>query len=370
MTYSEFKEKAAQKKIWLPTGFKKLDQYLGIGSGTMYLFGGQAGAGKTAIVDSCFFLDLYAYIQKQDKYDIEWVYFSLERPIENKYAKIAAYKYYKDTGIVVDVPQIMGWKGYINAQHILDKYDTFIEGLLKKVTFIRERMSPEKIYAILIKKAYDNGTHIKVKEESDGLRIYRNNEKAELFYNETIIDIYGKKYKVSQHSYFYVSKNPYKIIMPIIDHMGKISQEKEILDKVSLYLSHLRDVYGMSPILISQFNRDIYDVQRRIKTSNLPLESDFKGTGNLYEDADIALGLYYPAKQQEFSHDGYDMDLFRDSKGRHRFRSMTLMKNSYGADNLNFGLIFVGENGAIHEIDPPQEIQSNKIIEVIKRLDQ
>jgi hypothetical protein len=47
---------------------------------------------------------------------------------------------------------------------------------------------------------------------------------------------------------------------------------------------------------------------------------------------------------------GYDITRFVNNKGYNRFRSVTVLKNSYGVDDIRVGFQFVGEVGAFREL--------------------
>ena len=61
-------------------------------------------------------------------------------------------------------------------------------------------------------------------------------------------------------------------------------------------MGDLRDRYGYTVIDISQFNRSIGSVDRMKIKDVSPEPDDFKGSGDLYENADVALGLFNPYK--------------------------------------------------------------------------
>jgi replicative DNA helicase len=158
------------------------------------------------------------------------------------------------------------------------------------------------------------------------------------------------------------------VTIVLLDHIGKLKgelndgvflqpQSKALMDKMSDYCgSELRDRLGFSPVVVSQFNRGLEDTQRRVKTEMSPLPSDFKNTGNLYEDADVALALYNPYKLGDNENLGYNIPAFVNSKGYNRFRSCYVLKNSYGVDDIAFGYNFIGEVGIMHELKKADQL--------------
>ena len=125
--------------------------------------------------------------------------------------------------------------------------------------------------------------------------------------------------------------------------------------------SEFRDFYGFSPVAVSQFNRGLEETLRRYKSELSPLPSDFKGSGNMYEDSDLALALYNPYKLGEESNLGYPINKFVSSTGYNRYRSCYILKNSYGVDDTAIGYHFIGEVGLMNELPKPNEITDYSI---------
>src|SRR5690606_1037152 len=93
----------------------------------------------------------------------------------------------------------------------------------------------------------------------------------------------------------YVPNNPNKVVLHVTDHIGKIKSErgfndKQILDKHSEYMGICRDILGLVPIDISQLNRNVEDTYRNVKTEIDVMPQDFKGSADIYENADIVIG--------------------------------------------------------------------------------
>jgi len=87
----------------------------------------------------------------------------------------------------------------------------------------------------------------------------------------------------------YIQHDEDTILQIILDHVGKPRPErgftdKQTVDKTSEYLCIARDIFGFAVSVISQFNRNIASVSRRINTDLSPEQQDFKGSGNTFED--------------------------------------------------------------------------------------
>lgn len=340
----------AGNSIWVPIGFTKMGESVGIGQKIYTLIGGASGTGKTAFADLAYVLQPYSWFKKhREEHNIEvrWLYFSMERSKQYKLAKWAAIRLYLKYNILLDVPTFLGWgnrKNHIPGEiyaKVTESIDA-LEPLLDYIDISEGTKNPTGIYQ-----------HVKRYAEHHGVMV------------ETP---YITKDGIARTLKEYKPNNPRLVTIIVIDHAGKCKgetiegsfyhpQSKQLMDKISDYCgSTFRDLYGFSPVVISQFNRGLEDVQRRVKTEMSPLPSDFKSTGNFYEDSDIALALYNPYKLGDLSNLGYNISAMVDSNGYNRFRSCYVLKNSYGVDDIAYGYQFVGEVGMMNELPKAQEI--------------
>lgn len=291
--------------------------------------------GKTSYVDLAYVLNPYDWWLKNREttnIKLKWVYRSMERNIKYKLAKWACLKLFRDYNIIMDVPTMLGWQGrkYVITDELKDKifeagayFDTMFDSGV--IDMIDGSANPTGIYNYLKKVALDNGEIIQINE-------------------------FTRRY---------IPKDENLHIITINDHIGKLSNErnegtyltdKQLLDLHSHYMGLVRDRYGIAPIDISQFNRSIGSVSRMNAKDVSPEPDDFKGSGDMYENADVALGLFNPFKFKINNFMGYDINKFVGPGGENRFRSISIIKNSYGADDIIIGLNFLGENGMFREM--------------------
>ena len=76
----------------------------------------------------------------------------------------------------------------------------------------------------------------------------------------------------------------------------------------------------------------------------------FKESGQTQEDADVVLALFDPMRYKVDDPSGYAMDKLKDQFGAKYFRSLRLIKNSYGEDDVRIGLGFHGAIGMFKEL--------------------
>lgn len=292
-------------------------------------------SGKTAIVDSQFLLEPYLWWKRnKDKVKIDpyWIYRSMERNRVYKIAKWTCYLMFIDHGILIDVPTIMGWPNKIRSLTkedlvIIDSYEEFFEEMFQRVLIIDGIDNPYGVY----KTAVDFMTSKGVIEK---------------------IDDFNK---------IYVPNNPYLLVTHITDHIGRIKPEKsqsdkETLDSHSMYMTQLRDMYGVTVIDIAQLNRNIENTYRMVNTDIDVAPQDFKGSGDMYENADVVIGLMNPYKLQAYNYGGYSIRSFIGARNNNRFRALKVIKNSYGVDDFVIGFNFLGEIGLMAEIPKAEEI--------------
>lgn len=317
------------KNSGLPMGFQRLNNYVSIRKSNNYLIGGYTGSGKTALLDDAFVLNPIDYILKNRPKEIqlEIIYWSMERRKNFKYAKWISRKIFLDKGIIIPVTRIMGWCApehrLTKDEHdLLISYRDYIEAILSMVTIMDYPENPTGIRNYIRDRMLRNG---KVED----------------------IDEFHK---------IYIPNHSNKIILNIKDHVGLIRGEKnirikkEIIDKSSEDDRYCRDFYGVSNVNVSQFNRDIANPMR-IKNGDVePMLEDFKDTGNTQEDADVVLALFDPMRYKVPDPSGYDLDRLRDEERRKKYRSLKILKNSYGGDDIRIGLAFQPEIGLFKEM--------------------
>jgi replicative DNA helicase len=121
-------------------------------------------------------------------------------------------------------------------------------------------------------------------------------------------------------------------------------------------LRYARDFYGYTIVAVQQFNRDISN-PIRIKNGDVePQLEDFKESSVPQEDADVVLALFDPMRYKVSDPSGYNLDRLIDEYGGKYFRSLRLIKNSYGEDDVRIGLGFLGQVGMFKELPKKKDI--------------
>ncbi len=319
----------------IPMGFDRLNKYIGIRKSNYFLIGGLTGSGKTSFVDNAFVLnpiDHYLANKEKSKIKLKIIYRSMERSRKYKLAKWVSRKIFIDQGILIPINRLLGWYGEKLSKDEHDlflHYRGYIESMKDIITIIDGPENPVGISKEL--KAY---------AESRGEIVP--------------IDKYNKKY---------IPNDENEITIIVLDHIGllkltkDLSTKKQAIDKMSSELQLARDLYGYTPVVVSQFNRDISN-PLRIKNGDVePNLEDFKDSASTQEDADVVLALFDPMRLKVEDTSGYNLDKFRDQSGGKYFRSLRLIKNSLGEDDLRIGLGFHGATSIFKELPKPKDME-------------
>lgn len=243
--------------IGLSTGSPKLDLYTdGFLPGTSYLIGGSSGSGKTTFTLYRYvYCPLIAYLRGEcQERDPHWKMFSLEMTRSQVYAKLVSMYIFDEFGVELRFKQIFSrgkdcrltdedyelltkCKDFIK---ILDERLSFFEGSLNEATYLRE-----------------------MNEELEKWGTFEGNT--------------------------YIPNNPHMILGVVIDHMTLIKAsagktKKDEIDAISRDSVQIRNnTKIVSPIMISQFNRNSNGQERMKQGLQDPSVEDYKDSGSLTE---------------------------------------------------------------------------------------
>jgi len=366
--YNEFLDTLKNRSIpIIPNQLARVGNIFNIVQGRYTLVGSVSGVGKTSFVDDDFLLKPYEWLQvtKSDIY-FEGLYFSMERQVRAKLAKITSWLLFVKHGIRLSSEIILGNNPFRKVlpeeQLFIDKLQPWMDAFLEMVDIKDGRKTVNEIKQEIellgkrlgflittdINTVFIDGVE-KLKFKGEVIATRKGNVPIVRF------NFQDKSYVMKQNSRLFVPKNEKYIITIIVDHVGKIKEDgyigkKQAIDALDAVLSDARDVYNFNPIAISQFNRSLSDITRlKYSKGNLePLYEDFKDTGNTVESADLVLSLFNPYKYGSYDSEGFykGYDIKRGlltPDGNQRFRSLHILKNSYGVSDVSFGLKFLGE---------------------------
>jgi replicative DNA helicase len=184
---------------------------------------------------------------------------------------------------------------------------------------------------------------------------------------------HGRIEQIDEFNKRYFPNNENEITIVIIDHIGllKLTKDqptkKQAIDKMSDELRYARDFYGYTPVVVSQFNRDISN-PLRIKNGDVePQLEDFAESSQTQNDADVVLALFDPMRYKVADPSGYDLNKLKDEYGAKYFRSLRLIKNSYGEDDVRIGLGFMGQIGMFKELPKRNQMTDDDYQSVVNK---
>ena len=310
----------------IPMGFDRLNRYIGIRRGIYFLVGGLTGSGKTSFIDDAYVLNPFDWFisQKDPTIKLRIIYRSMERSRTYKLAKWVSRKIFLDHGIIIPVSRLLGWSDKMTP----DEHDLFL------------------MYEDYMHQMDDVITIIDGPENAVGIA---KELKAHALKN-------GRIEQVDEYNKRYFPNNENEITIVIIDHIGLLkttkdqSTKKEAIDKMSDELRYARDFYGYTPVVVSQFNRSISNIVRLKSGDVEPQLEDFAESSSTQNDADVVLALFDPLRYKVADPSGYDLEKLKDQFGAKYFRSLRLIKNSYGEDDVRIGLGFMGQIGMFKEL--------------------
>jgi len=327
----------------IPMGFNRLNRYIGIRKSMYTLIGGLTGSGKTSFVDDAYVLNPFDWYisQKDPKIKLRIIYRSMERSKTYKLAKWVSRKIFLDQGVIVPVPKLLGWTDKMTKDEhdLFLMYEDYMENMKDVITIIDGPENAVGIAKELKAHALENG----------------------------VIE------QVDQYNKIYVPNNENEITIVVIDHIGLLKtttaqpNKKSAIDKMSDELRYARDFYGYTPVVVSQFNRDISN-PLRIKNGDVePQLEDFADSSSTQNDADVVLALFDPMRYKVEDPSGYNLNKLRDDYGAKYFRSLRLIKNSYGEDDIRIGLGFLGQIGMFKELPRKKDITDEDYTSVVNK---
>ena len=373
--------------VSIPNGLDRMGEVFNIMPSRYTLISGATGAGKTSYADFNYILKPWSWLQKNPEHKIYWEvnYFSLERKQLFKHAKWVSWLIYRDDPeMLVSADQLMGWKdGPISREgyDLVRTYDDEMGALLDHVNIFDGKVNA----TVLHRKIHQRGHALGDLYKSDDIGVlYRDSVVyMERFEDKNLVEDTktgpmkyisinreGETFRLYEddHRYFPFHEKPF--VFFVVDGINLFGS-KEIIDEVSVALAEGRDLYGFSPIVVTQQNRSMGDIGRmKLHGNDLSpqLEDIFKSS-QMGFDADLILGLFDPYRYKAFDssgvYGGYTIKPVNGHEpstmtpgGINRFRSIHILKNTFGQDGGVFGLKFLGECNNFNTLPKPDDTEN------------
>lgn len=308
------------QNIGLSIGSPKLETYMdGFLPGTSYLVGGESGTGKTTYALWSFVYQPLIHFLKgeQIERDPYYIMFSLEMTQPQIYAKLVSMYVFDTFGIELRFKEIFSrGKDCILSDELYDilvQCSNFLDILDERLIFFEGTLTPQSFEETINKEILRFGT------------------------------FEGNKF---------IPFNPNQVVGLLIDHLSLIPGKKDAIDNISRATVTVRnDTKIISPILISQFNRDNSNIERLKNNLQEPTKNDFKDSGAPYEDANIVLALYSPHSHKLTTYRKYNIKILEQC-----LISITLLKSRFGTSDIVVPFNFFGNCSHYIEMPKPDEI--------------
>ena len=325
-------------------GLKSLDRLLkGIQKSRYYLIGADSGCFKTTFVDFYFVLCAWLDARKHNK-AVKIFYISLEIGLIEKKAKWCAF--------------YIGWKHNVNMSSdyilgrdvklptgedlkLIQEAYAFVNLLMKDVIIVSSGTHPTAIFSSLVDFYEKHGTVYR-KPQSDEDR--KKNKKG-------IVTGFDPKPNLPD-TYLVIDH------LKLLDHESGLDT-KGTMDRMSRHCVTLRNIFGLTPILIQQFNTDLMASRREAISRRGPKDSgnvitpqklDFGESRSTYQDAEVVIGLVKPMKFELPEYFGFNCQPTQDGGFGEYFLVLFVMKNRYGAADRKIPLFVNPVSGIFYDL--------------------
>lgn len=93
----------------------------------------------------------------------------------------------------------------------------------------------------------------------------------------------------------------------------------------------------------------------------------FADSSATQNDADVVLALFDPMRYKVEDPSGYQLDKLKDEYGAKYYRSVRLIKNSFGEDDVRIGLGFLGQIGMFKELPRRKDMTESDYESVVNK---
>lgn len=323
------------KNTGLSTGFERLDKYISLKKKMMISVIGASGSGKSSFTNYAFLLNPLKFALANNK-KVKIILFSMERSIIFTHAKFLIAEIFRNNGVLIDMPILLGWykdKKITSEQlQYVEQYEEFFNFLEESIDIYEGQRSANDIFRI-------------VKEYSEAN---------------------GKDENVFEFKKEYIANDPDEQVIIIVDHIGltKTTKEypnkKQAIDRLVEHLMYFRDHLNYTVVPVAQLNRDLSSALYKKLESFEPHIDNIKESGNLGEASDCVLSLFEPIRYKTNDANYGDVSKFRcPTTGNKYFRNISILKNSYGIDGVSIGTVFMGQTGLFTELPKAKYIRES-----------
>lgn len=305
-------------------GLPKLESIIdGVTRQTYTTVFSNSGTGKTNFV-------LFSYLftplmEHLDDDNFKVFYCSLEMNSSIIFAKLLSMYIFKTYGIELSIKELLSRKkGYrLNDKNyqIVKECEKWLNKIESKIIVYDKTLNAKILYKLLMEDLQKLGTF----EETERRKVYHPN-------------------------------NPELVYVVVIDHISLVRPQpgntlKQEIDDTSAYLITLRNMCGISPVVVQQANREQGNMERRKQGVNNFTINDTKDSGGPVQDSEVVISIYNPNRDRLSTYRGYDVKRLGNV-----FRVISVLKSRYGEADVEIGVNFFGRSNWWVELPLPSEI--------------
>lgn len=328
----------------IPFFYERIDEYIDIAKHTLYVIGGESGVGKSTIAQDAFIVKTVLWYLENKTVDLKLsiIYFGMERKMSMYSARWISRLIFEEQGIDITPKQILSRK----------KKDQMTDEQYELVKIYTEKLRDWQREDLLIAhQGSKNPTGI-----SKYLEAFA--RKHGTIYDKDMTD---KSMDNILESRTYKPTHENHIVLVITDHIGILAPEKEDsaakakIDKFSRTMREARDIYGYSPVIVQQLNRNLSDVSRQKLGELAPKLSDFADSSQTQQDADVIIALFDPYRHivgdiNGQRDNGFELSRFKDRKFRTYYRTLHILKNSFDSAGMSFSMALDPVHGILRTL--------------------
>lgn len=234
-------------------GLPKLESVIdGVTKSNYTLIVSNSGSGKTSLaLYSMVYRPLMEHLH-DDNFKV--LYVSLEMSAMSMFIKLMSIYIFEKFGKKLSYKEILSRKkGYVldeEGYKMVQQCKEFVEAVENKIEFYDKNVNASSLYAILCDRLEKMGT-----------------------------------FTVTETRKLYTPNNPDLLYLVVIDHIALVRPQnghtlKQEIDLTSSYLVTLREMCGISPVVIQQTNRDNGNIERYKAGKSAFTLNDAKDSGN------------------------------------------------------------------------------------------
>jgi len=328
----------------IPIPLAKLSKVINfIERGQYVAIGGKPTSGKSSFMDFVYMINVYKWWRELDEGNrpqLKMFYFNMKTTPKIKWQKWICLYLKLEYNLVIDIPTLTGGIGklYDLDDDIIQKIESakdFFEDFEEDViTMINGQQQPSSIFN-KVKDYMEDCGHI---DTSGKYNLDEDN--------------------LGQYTFVYVDNADR--LLPESDGFQQMN-EGALKKKLNEYLYTLTTTYNVNAVVI---------VPSRVIASRMVKDSEpsYKELGLFGKTVDLGLISYNPYNENNNNYLGYPIE---DTviNGKTRFRTLTVVRNSRGLENITVGNFFLGECGYFAESPHPlQEDDFDNILQMLSQL--